>query len=140
MPGGRNSGSCFGSLQVAVMKTILVVEDELAIADMLSTLLADEGYEVLIAGNGREGLALVAQEHPDLVLSDVMMPILDGREMCRLIRAEPEYGDIPVVLMSAARDGAMSFECGQAAFLSKPFDLDRLLGLVLELIGLPTPS
>ena len=114
------------------MKTILVVEDEEAIASLVATVLEEEGYRVVTAANGREGLARLAESRPDLVLCDVMMPILDGREMYRAMRDDPAYRSIPVVLMSAG--GESSVRGADAAFLAKPFDLDTLLNVLTPLI------
>src|SRR5579885_1072524 len=83
------------------MKTILVVEDEFAIADMLSSLLEDEGYRVILASNGQEGLARLAETRPNTVLCDVMMPIMDGRQLRKTMKADPSFKDVPIVLMSA---------------------------------------
>lgn len=119
------------------MTLILVVEDEAAIADVVRDVLEDEGYSVRWAGNGRDGLAAVAEQPPQLVLSDIMMPVLDGRAMCRAIQSDPRYRHIPIVLMSAAALDVAADTCRYAAFVRKPFDLDRLLGTVLAQIGPP---
>ena len=121
------------------MKTILVVEDEFAIADMLSSLLEDEGYRVVLASNGREGLMRLADTEikANLVLCDVMMPILDGREMRKAMKADPALKDIPIVLMSAAPESSTSNNGITGPFLGKPFDLDDLLQVVEEQIGKP---
>lgn len=117
------------------MKTILVVDDELDIVDVLSDLLTAEGYRVLTASNGREGLARIAESRPDLVLLDRMMPVVDGAEMLRLMREDASLGGIPVVMMSAAEGRRLSQELGCAAFLKKPFDLGTLLDTVARLAG-----
>jgi two-component system alkaline phosphatase synthesis response regulator PhoP len=121
------------------MKTILVVEDEFAIADMLSAVLEDEGYHVVLASNGREGLLRLADTeiHADLVLCDVMMPILDGREMRKTMKGDPELKDLPIVLMSAADETSASNNGISGPFLSKPFDLENLLKIIEEQIGKP---
>ncbi|MDI1476123.1 MULTISPECIES: response regulator [unclassified Polyangium] len=117
------------------MKTILVVDDELDIVDVLSDLLTAEGYRVITASNGREGLARIAESRPDLVLLDRMMPVVDGAEMLRLMREDASLGGIPVVMMSAAEGRRLSQELGCAAFLKKPFDLGTLLDTVARLAG-----
>ncbi len=119
------------------MKTILVIDDEVILAEMLQALLEDEGYQVVTARNGREGLERLAEHHPDLILCDVMMPLLDGRELCRQVQARPEYGSMPIILMSAASAAAGLDDCQYAAFLSKPFDLDDLLNTINNLLGQP---
>jgi CheY-like chemotaxis protein len=112
------------------MKTILVVDDERSIVELLTAVLEDEGYHVVTAHNGKEGLARLPISQPSMVLCDVMMPILDGREMCQRMQANPEYRSIPIVLMSAAaRSGGLA-DCTYAALLSKPFDLDDVLNTV----------
>jgi CheY-like chemotaxis protein len=115
------------------MKTILVVEDEQAIAEMLSLTLEEEGYRVLVAKNGSEALALLASERPHLVLCDVMMPKLDGRGLAQTMAETAEYATIPLVLMSAARLSRESLPESAAAFLPKPLDIDALLELIARL-------
>ena len=111
------------------MRTILIVEDEAPLRELLADLIEDAGYRAQQAIHGREALALVEQERPDLVLSDVMMPVLSGAELCRILKAQPSTASIPVILMSAAgpelADGA-----GADAFVDKPFHLDELEALV----------
>jgi CheY-like chemotaxis protein len=110
--------------------TILVVDDEPAIAEMLQDLLEYEGYQVITAGDGREGLVCVATVRLQLVLSDVMMPGLDGRAFCRALQADPDTRSIPVVLMSAAAAPEALDGCRYAAFVRKPFDLTALVDLI----------
>jgi CheY-like chemotaxis protein len=117
------------------MKTILVIDDEFAIADVLISLLTDEGYRVVTAPNGQEGLALLAESRPDLVLLDLMMPLMDGREVLRQMRADPESMHIPVILMSAACSPAVLATLGAEAYLEKPFRLDVLLATLERLLG-----
>ena len=117
------------------MTTVLVVEDEEPILALLSALLEDEGYRVATARNGREGLDCLALVHPDAVLCDVMMPVLDGATLCRYIQSHPAYRSIPVVLMSAAAAPLTSAACRYAAFLAKPFTLDAVLDVLERVIG-----
>jgi CheY-like chemotaxis protein len=118
------------------MKTILVVDDEFDIVDVLSDLLTAEGYRVVTASNGREGLTRAAEAHPDLILLDRMMPVVDGAEMLRLLRQEPELDRIPVIMMSAAEGRRLAQELGCSAFLKKPFDLNTLLETVARLVSI----
>lgn len=122
------------------MKTILVVEDESAIATLLSMVLEDEGYRVVLAADGRAGLTRLAEVRPDLIICDVMMPLLDGIEMCRAVQNNPDYCSIPVVLMTAARKSFSRDHCDYATILYKPFELDTLLETVGELIGEVIPQ
>ena len=108
----------------AIVKTVLVVDDEEAVVEFVSSLLEDIGYRVLRAYDGREALDIARQEHPDLILTDIMMPILNGLELCRQLRANPETSTIPIVFMTAGRLPVT--ECPGAMVLSKPFDLNTL--------------
>ncbi len=122
------------------MSLILIVDDEFSIVELLRTLLEDEGYQVNIAHNGQEGLECLSRVRPDLVLCDVMMPVLDGREMCRKMAANPAYIGIPIVFMSAVRSSLHGLDCHYEAFLSKPFDLDEVLNTVERLLQARTSS
>ena len=122
------------------MKTILVIDDEYAIVEVLAELLQDEGYRVLSAANGKDGLARLEKENPDLVIVDFMMPIGDGRELVERMRALPAHQSTPIVMMSSATQQiALSNGLGGklevSAFLRKPFKLDSLLETVNTLIG-----
>jgi CheY-like chemotaxis protein len=128
------------------MKTILVVDDEFALVESLSDVLQDAGYRVVSAANGMDGLARLAKEKPDLVLVDLMMPIADGREMVRGMRATTEYQAAPVVLMSAApksvalSNGEDDGRLEVAGFISKPFQVEKLLDTIVRLIGKGEPN
>lgn len=117
------------------MKTVLVVDDEDAISETLAEVLDDEGYRCHVAANGREALNLMAETRPDLVICDVMMPVLDGREMLREMRRRPELAGVPVVMTSAASAAFTGENADHQAFLKKPFKLDTLLATVRRLLG-----
>ncbi len=108
---------------------ILVIDDELAIRDFVRSFLEDEGYSVLVGRDGADALHLIRAHRPDLVLMDVMMPGLSGREVVRQLHEHPVYAAIPVILMSAAARWDQAVDA-PVQFLSKPFDLDRLLGMI----------
>jgi CheY-like chemotaxis protein len=112
--------------------TILVLEDEYAIAEMLYDVLEDEGYTVLRAGNGQEGLDRLAEHQIDVVLSDVMMPVLDGFAFCEAMQSDPTYSSIPLILMSAVAVESIEVLCRCVAFLQKPFALTDLLNLIAQ--------
>ncbi len=112
---------------------VLVVDDELAIAETLCDLLDSVGHRAIAAGNGREGVKAFEAEKPELVVSDVMMPQLDGREMVRAIRSTERGKGVPIILMSAARDAGRDATIGHDLFLPKPFDLGVFLGHVERL-------
>jgi CheY-like chemotaxis protein len=113
--------------------TILVAEDEEALAELLRLLLEDEGYRVLVAANGHEALDRLKEHRPRLVLSDMMMPGLDGRALAQAMAADPDFRGIPLVLMSAVHERGAR-EVPHAAFVSKPFDIDALLATVARLL------
>lgn len=112
---------------------ILVVDDEVAIRELLVEILADEGYTVRVASNGRAAVTMVQRERPDLMLMDVMMPGLDGPATLHHLRTLPDPVVVPTVLMSAAHhfnpDGAEA-----VAFISKPFNLEHLLAVVAHML------
>lgn len=109
------------------MHTILVVDDELPIVEVLTDILEYAGYQVLSAPSGQAALACLAQRVVDVVLSDVMMPQMDGYTLCQRIQANPAHREIPVVLMSAARSGLKLEGCTYQALLAKPFDIDEVI-------------
>lgn len=115
-------------------KRILVVDDEVAITQTLQLLLAEDGIEVLAAYNGQEALELVRERHPHLVVSDVMMPLLDGRELCRRLRADPSTSHTAIILMSATHQREAT-ECGADGFICKPFDLLEVTEMVDRLLA-----
>jgi putative two-component system response regulator len=105
--------------------SILVVDDEPAVRRVLEKLLTAEGYDVLLAEDGEQALSLLQVQHVDTILLDVMMPGIDGVEVCRKIRATPGLAHVPVVIVTAADDRACrrrAREAGADDFLSKPFD------------------
>lgn len=104
----------------------------MAISHMLADLSMTLGYAARQAANGRVGLEMLAEKLPDLILCDVMMPILDGRAVCKQIQATPRYQSIPLVMMSAGKIDLS--ECVFTAFLPKPFDVPTLLTLLTRLI------
>ena len=118
------------------MKKVLVVDDEPVVRAVVRDVLREEGYAVVEAPDGRTMLEILARESPDLVLMDVMMPGIDGREVYRVLRSREDLPDVPVVMMSAAVH-ANRLDPSIAAFLPKPFDLDQLMEAVVGLIGSP---
>lgn len=116
-------------------KSILIIEDEKAIADLLAMVLEEEGYHVRVAANGHESLSRIAERQPDLILSDLMMPRLDGWELHERLQADPQLSKIPLLLMSAVNPTSSVNQPGISGFLLKPFDLDQLLDMVQRLIN-----
>jgi two-component system response regulator MprA len=105
---------------------ILVVDDGPAIREFLSYTLAGEGFRVAVACDGREAMAAVQRERPDIVLTDLMMPEMSGWELCSRLRADRATAGLPIVAMSAISPQGVDAD----AFLPKPFELDDLLALL----------
>ncbi len=117
------------------MATVLVVDDEFGIAELLDAVLTDEGYRVLTAINGRHGLEVLAAEHPDLVFLDYMMPVMDGAAMLRAMGRDPSLVRAPVVVMSSMPEAMVAERCsGYATFLRKPFKIAQVVTLARRLL------
>jgi len=117
---------------------ILVVDDEVYILHILDFSLGAEGFEVISANNGELGVEKAKLEKPDLIVLDIMMPVLDGYETCRRLKNEPETKDIPVVLLTAKGrdvDKRLGFEVGAIDYIVKPFSPSRLIQRIEEIIG-----
>lgn len=109
---------------------ILVVDDEPNIVQTLQDRLEMNEYIVSTAGNGREGLKKAQQEKPDVILLDVIMPVMDGHEMLEVLRKQPDCNDISVIMLTArsqTQDIARANACGIDDYIVKPFDLSELL-------------
>jgi CheY-like chemotaxis protein len=111
------------------MVTVLVVDDETDIREAVAELLAEEGYEVLNAGDGAEALRKARAFHPSVVLLDLMMPGMNGWEFCAERKGDPDLQDIPVIVLSAL--GRVQ-GLDAVGYLQKPFELDDLLTAVRE--------
>ena len=112
--------------------TVLVVDDDPNIRRMIVAALRRDGYDFLEAPNGQEGLDTMRAERPDVVVLDLMMPILSGWDVLRERAADPELRGIPVIIISANRDPELATAVSQGicAFLPKPFDIGTLSALV----------
>jgi DNA-binding response OmpR family regulator len=103
--------------------------------------LEHEGYEVLVAHDGKEGLKRAREERPDLVLLDLMLPNIDGYKVCRLLKFDERYRDIPILIMSARsnpEDVQLARQVGADDFIPKPFDPDDLIRRVGRFLGVGT--
>lgn len=116
------------------MKTVLVIDDEESITEVISAFLESEGYKTVQASDGQKGFDCLAIVHPDVVICDVMMPVLDGRALCKKMQSHSTYRSIPIILMSAAVKSLARSECRYAAMIDKPFDLDELLDTVQQVL------
>ena len=112
-------------------RVILVVDDDPDILEALAEILAGEGFEVRAARHGEEALAHLSPRPPDLVLLDLMMPVMDGWEFASRMRKNPDWAGIPILVVSADRNvGVKAKEIGAIGYLTKPFELSALLDLV----------
>ena len=105
---------------------LLIADDEPNILMLTSAMFEEEGYDVIKAINGSEALEKIQTENPDLVILDILMPDIDGFEVCRRVRNFPENNDIPVILLSALGDDynkITGFECGSDDYVTKPFNV-----------------
>ncbi len=124
-----------------VRRKVLVVDDDLNILDLLAVILEENGFHVDQARNGREALELVAQCRPDVLVLDLMMPVLDGWGVARALRADPATSSLPILVVSAARNvEAEARQLGASGWITKPFDLEELLYALRGLLGSSMPS
>ncbi len=123
------------------MSRVLIVDDDPAIRSMLVELLTDEGYETLVAGDGRTAVEIAQQRAPDVILMDLMLPVLDGGSAMRILKDNPETNSIRIIAMSAGANLRQQVNDLPAdGVVSKPFDLDALLADVsIQLRRNPPP-
>lgn len=123
------------------MAHILIVDDDRELVEALSDVLEAEGHTVCRASDGKEGLTQLVAEHPDVVLCDVEMPVLDGPGMAKRILVHDAGAEkIPLVLLSGVRDiGRLARTLGTPYFLGKPYEVDRLLALLERVLVERTP-
>ena len=123
------------------MSKVLVVDDELLLRSMLKDALEGAGHTVVVAENGHVGLACAKAESPDCILLDIMMPGIDGYEVCRTLKADPQLASVPVILMSATTDLRVidrAEQVGATTVLPKPVPIEQLeQALILALIPPP---
>ncbi len=115
------------------MAKLVIVEDEATLAETLAENLADEGSKVQIADNGDSGLTLIRSEVPDLIILDIMLPILDGLSVCRIVRKDPTTAHIPIIMLTARGteiDKIIGLESGADDYIVKPFGLGEFLARV----------
>ncbi len=119
-------------------RTVLVVEDEPNIVESLSFLMKKAGFVVRVARDGDAAMRTIEREIPDLVLLDIMMPRRDGYEVCRAIRANPDWKDVRIIMLSAKGreiDRRKGLELGADDYITKPFSTREIVARVQEILG-----
>lgn len=119
------------------MKKILIVDDEVHLVKILEFTLKHAGYEVVSCHSGNAAVRMVRSEKPDLAILDLMLPGLDGYEVCRQIKNDGELSSIPVIMLSARdyQEEGIRESLPAEAFMRKPFNTDRLIQTIEKLIG-----
>jgi len=121
-------------------QTILIIEDERSLVDVLTYNLKSEGFEVLSALDGQEGLRRAQSTLPDLVILDLMLPVIEGLEVCRQLRSDPRTRDIPILMLTARSeevDEIVGFHMGADDYVTKPFKMKPLIHRVKALLRRP---
>lgn len=122
---------------------ILLVDDEPSIVKMVGKRLEVEGFQVLIAMDGQDGLTKAQTEQPALIILDLMLPKLNGYEVCTMLKQDTRYQKIPIVMFTAKtqeKDEKLALECGADAFVRKPFRAQELLEHIRRLLGISAPG
>jgi CheY-like chemotaxis protein len=123
------------------MAVVLVVDDEVGIANLLADVLSDEGHRVIVAANGHEGLKRAEKERPDLIITDFMMPVMDGAQLIKALADNSDLKRVPVFLISSAPEAALRDKCScYALFIRKPFRIYDVVDLVTRHMGPAGPS
>jgi DNA-binding response OmpR family regulator len=118
-------------------KKILIVEDEAAMLKLLMIQLGAAGYEILAAMDGEEGILKARKERPDLILLDVLLPKMDGFEVCRKLKLDKDFAAIPIVMLTAKAEKMDRFfgkEVGADAYITKPFEPHQLIATIGRLL------
>ncbi len=118
-------------------KRILIVDDEPSILETIKFHLEMNDYDILSATDGMEALKLARSKGPDLILLDLMLPLMDGYKVCKMLKMDRRYKDIPVIMLTAKAgsvDEVEGYQSGADAYIKKPFDLEALSGVVEEML------
>lgn len=116
---------------------ILIVDDEQDLTSMMKVRLEAAGYETSVAYDGQEGLEKARREKPDLVILDLMLPKIDGYKVCRMLKFDEKYKNIPIIMFTARaqeRNEKLGYETGADAYIIKPFESQVLLDKIKELL------
>ncbi|MFA6431226.1 MAG: response regulator [Candidatus Margulisiibacteriota bacterium] len=117
-------------------KKILLVDDELDMAEMVKLRLEANGYTVAIAVDGQQAFDMARESLPDLIVLDIMLPKIDGYQVCRMLKSDEKYKNIPIIIFSArVQDPKFIYdELGANGYIPKPFDPKKLLDMIKELL------
>lgn len=121
-----------------MVRTILVVDDETELLKAISIRLKASGYEVITAQDGQEGLEKAKSLSPDLIVLDILMPRMDGYEVCRLLKFDEKYKSIPIIMLTAKTqdiDKAMGKKVGADDYITKPFETQDLVDKIKKHLG-----
>ena len=121
---------------------ILIVDDEADLVSVLRIGLEIEGFEVIDARDGEEGLRRAREDKPDLLVLDLMLPKLDGYRVCRALKFDERFKNLPIVILSARSgdtDRRLAVDMGADAFMTKPYDMSQLVKLIRVRLGAPAP-
>ncbi len=110
--------------------TVLVIDDDPTVRDLMKRFLSREGYRVVTATEGKEGLRLAKELHPDAITLDVLMPAMDGWAVLTALKADPQLADIPVIMLTIVDDKNIGFTLGASDYFTKPIDRDRLIAVL----------
>lgn len=117
--------------------TVLIIEDDRDIVEMVEYNLKEEGYETLSALNGEDGVELARRQQPDLIILDIMLPIMDGFEVCRTLRSNDVTAQIPIIILSAKSqetDKVVGLELGADDYVTKPFSPRELIARIRAIL------
>jgi len=119
-------------------RKILITEDSPTILEILKSVLVEEGYEVIAAADGQQALELARTEKPDLIILDLMLPKIDGYKVCRMLKFDEKYKNIPIIMLTARTkesDEKLGKEVGADAYIRKPFEPEMIIDKIRELLN-----
>lgn len=119
-------------------KKVLIADDEINILTMVEARLRAHGYEVVTAESGEGALQKLKEDRPELIILDIMMPPPNGYQLCRQLKDDPQYKEIPIILLTAKStesDKFWGFESGADAYITKPYNSEELITTIANLLG-----
>jgi DNA-binding response OmpR family regulator len=118
------------------MAKILIVDDDVLITGLMQSLVSIDGHEAFVVNDSTQAMQVAKTVDPDLITLDLMMPQLNGFDLCALLRAEPQFAHIPIIIVSAKEDSQSrqtAFSLGATEYLNKPFNIDEFLSVIKRL-------